>query len=60
MGRRERLAEITVRPRLAVGIQILEVDRPRRPPHGLPGVLVEGDDELVIAAVEVHEQQIAE
>ena len=45
---------------LPSGVEILEVDRPRRPPHGLAGVLVERDDVLVVAAVEVHEQQVAE
>ena len=45
---------------LPSGPRSSKVDRPRRLPHGLAGVLVERDDVLVIAAVEVHDQQVAE
>ena len=55
LRRRERLAEVAVGLRLAVGIQILEIHRPGRAPHRLAGVLVEGDDELMVAAIEVHQ-----
>ena len=40
--------------------EVLEVDRARRLPHGLAGVLVERDDVLHVNAVEVHDQQVAE
>ena len=60
LRRRKRLAKVTVRLGLAVRGEILEVDRPRRPPHRLARVLVERDDVLMIAAVEVHQQQVAE
>ena len=45
---------------LSVRTEILEIDRPRRPPHGLSSVLVERHDVLMIAAIEVHQQQIPE
>ena len=56
----ERLAKIAVRLDLAVGREILEIDRPLGTPHRFPGALVQGDHELFVAAVEVHDEQVAE
>ena len=60
LRRRERLAEIAVRLDLAVRVDVLEIHRPRRLPHRLARPLVERDDVLHVAAVEVHDEQVAE
>src|SRR5688572_10279957 len=58
--RRVRFSEVTVPLRLAVGLEVLEIDRAGRLPDGLAGALVEGNDVLHVDAVEVHDQQVAE
>ena len=40
--------------------KVFEINRPLSPPHGLPGRFTQSDHELVIAAVEVHQQHVAE
>src|SRR6185295_11738830 len=60
VGRREGLAKVALRLRLSVGPDVPEVDRALRAPDRLPGALVERDHELMVASVEVHDQEIAE
>ena len=44
---------------MAVGAKVLEIYGPIRLPDRAAGLLVERDDELVVAAVEVEEKQVA-
>src|SRR5262249_34343633 len=60
MRRGERLPQIAFGLRFAVGTEILVVNRTIYFPHGRAGVFVQGDDELRVTAVEIHQQQIAE
>ena len=59
MRRGEALAKVTIRLRLPARVEILEVDRSLGAPDRLAGSLVERDEELMIAAIEVHDQQFA-
>src|SRR4051812_2158475 len=58
LRRGKALAKISVGFRPSVGADILKVNRSLGSPHRLAGVLVECDDELMIAAVEVHQQKV--
>ena len=55
----EGLAPVAFGRRFAVGAEILVVHRAILAPHRLSGALVEGDQELVITAVEIQKQEIA-
>ena len=59
LRRGKRLAQVAFGLRFAVCIEVLEIDRALLPPDGFSGLFVEGDHELVIAPVEIHDQQIA-
>ena len=60
LRRRERLAEIAVRLDLPFGSTSLKSTERGVFHTVLPGLLVERDDVLHVAAVEVHDQQVAE
>ena len=55
----EGLAEVAAQLGLAVGAKVLEVNGALLLPDRLAGLLVQRDDELVVAAVEVQEEQVA-
>src|SRR5215510_2658466 len=56
----EGLAKIPVGGYLSVRVDVLKVYRSLRQPDCLTGLFVQRDDELMVAAVEVHDQQVAE
>src|SRR5262249_21751893 len=56
----EGLAKVPVGGDLSVRVDILKVYRSLRQPDCLTGVFVQRDDELMVAAVEMHDQQVAE
>src|SRR5688500_12132055 len=55
--RREGFSIIAIRFRLAV-LQIFKINRTISLPNCLACLFIEGDDILVIAAVEIHDQQV--
>ena len=59
VGSGKGLAQVAFGLRLSVRSEVLEVNRAIDLPHRLAGAFVERDDKLVIAPVEIHDQQIA-
>ena len=59
LRRGKSLPQIALQLRLALGVEVLVVDRAIGLPDGAAGFFVERDDELKIAPVEMHQQQIA-
>src|SRR5712691_5656603 len=60
MRSRERLAQVAVGGRLPILVQILEIDGSLGLPNRLPSTLVKRHHELTVAAIKVHQQQVAE
>src|SRR5499426_3693032 len=58
--RGEGLAKVPVGGDLSVRVDVLKVYRSLRHPDRLAGLFVQRDDELMVAAIEMHDQQIAE
>src|SRR5215813_3631101 len=57
--RSKSLAKIAVRGDLAVRFDVTKIYRAVGSPDGFPSALIESDDELLIAAVKIHDKQIA-
>src|SRR5262249_16369864 len=56
--RRKSFAKVAVRRNLSVRVNVLKVYRPFRLPDRLAGLLVQREDELAVAAVEMHDQPV--
>src|SRR5688572_24363703 len=54
------LAPVAISFGFAVGAEVFVVDGTLLLPDGLSGLLIERDDELMIASVKVHDEQITE
>src|SRR5207244_1269416 len=57
---RKGFAKIAVCLDLAVGVEVLKVYRAPGLPDGFPCALIECDDKLMIAAIEIHNEQVLE
>src|ERR1051325_6405497 len=50
--------KIAFRLHPAIGIKVLVIHRPVFLPHGSPGLFIQSNDELMVAAVKIHDQQV--
>ncbi len=57
-GGSEAFAIVAIAGGFAIAVEVFVVNGAVRFPNGLPGFLVEGGDELKVAAVEVHDEQV--
>ena len=60
MGRGESFSPVTFVLGFAVRSEIFIIDRALLPPNCLAGLFIERHNKLMIAAVEIHDQQIVE
>src|SRR5262245_23286124 len=58
--RGEGLAKVAICGDFSVRVEVLKVYRSLRQPNRLAGLFVQRSDELMVATVEVHDQQVAE
>src|SRR6266576_4310620 len=58
LWRGECLAQVTLRLRLAVRVEVLEINGAFPPPDRFAGLLVQGNHELMVAPVKIDDEQI--